>query len=511
MNQFPAALPFCSVRIQYSGAPGSVEAQVSSVESNGNLVVDSRVQNEGNGWAGSGANPWHLDSDTESILFLTNESAQPARIGFKVTANGSPTYYLTSLKLNPHETRAIDLRKLRDAQKPDFMKNTIPAAASDGSVTWLRIDNVPVMGRLMLIHRQQGMASNYDCCTCGCPLSYMPGLGYVSPATSNLLVQGTVGLILYGGYWNCNDDPFYYDVNGSATWSSQYPTIASVNSSGTVTGQSGGTTSITGQHSDYSYYYNPLEPPYCIGTLLSGIASGQENVCQLGISSPANGQVFSLGGSNYNSATIPLEATSACSGTANWTLLFSYTTTGGATYTDTQVTSTTINAPNNYNYNTSPGDAGQVSLSASALLAGQQFNVKYTVYVDGTAIPSATITNRLVGLYSGATAGLLTGIAWVETAENYQQFVSRSLYQVPSGLWPIEGPGGGYVGLMMVPNSCLLNAFDWMTNTSQGLSIFNGKYSTVQKYVSSQQNGHSALPNLTPTQYEDNQLLLYGG
>jgi hypothetical protein len=133
------------------------------------------------------------------------------------------------------------------------------------------------MGRLMLIHRQQGMASNYDCCICGCPLSYMPGLGYVSPATSNLLVQGTVGLILYGGYWNCNDDPFYYDVNGSATWSSQYPTIASVNSSGTVTGQRSGTTSITGQYSSYIYSDVLEYPPYgyvCVASPLSGSGSG---------------------------------------------------------------------------------------------------------------------------------------------------------------------------------------------------------------------------------------------
>ena len=90
-RDLPLPLPFSLVRIQYSGAPGSLQAQVSSVESGGNLVVDSHVQNEGNGWAGSGANPWHLDSDTESILFLTNESNQPARIAFKVSANGSPT------------------------------------------------------------------------------------------------------------------------------------------------------------------------------------------------------------------------------------------------------------------------------------------------------------------------------------------------------------------------------------------------------------------------------------
>jgi hypothetical protein len=45
-------LPFCSVRIQCSGPPGSVEAEVSSVESKGNLLIDSYLQNEGNGWTG---------------------------------------------------------------------------------------------------------------------------------------------------------------------------------------------------------------------------------------------------------------------------------------------------------------------------------------------------------------------------------------------------------------------------------------------------------------------------
>ena len=90
-RDLPLPLPFCSVHIQYSGPAGSLQAQVSSVESKGNLVVDSRAQNEGNGWAGSGANPWHLDNDTESILFLTNESDQAARVAFKVSANGSTT------------------------------------------------------------------------------------------------------------------------------------------------------------------------------------------------------------------------------------------------------------------------------------------------------------------------------------------------------------------------------------------------------------------------------------
>ncbi|MGD0922087.1 MAG: hypothetical protein ABSA70_10020 [Terriglobia bacterium] len=61
-----------------------------------------------------------------------------------------------------HEIRAIDLRKVRDAQKPDFQGNKIPAGATDGSVVWSRLDHVPVMGRLVVMQRHKGMASNYD-------------------------------------------------------------------------------------------------------------------------------------------------------------------------------------------------------------------------------------------------------------------------------------------------------------------------------------------------------------
>lgn len=183
LGQLPLPLPFCSARIQYSGAPGSMQAQVTSVEARGNLVVDSHVQNEGNSWAGSGANPWHLDDNTESIVFLTNESDKPARVGFAVTAN-DVHYFLTELRLSPHETRAIDLRHLRDAQIPDYKNHLIPANATDGSVTWNRTDNVAIMGRLMVISRNAGMASNYDCCTNYCPNILLAYSGDMSPTTA---------------------------------------------------------------------------------------------------------------------------------------------------------------------------------------------------------------------------------------------------------------------------------------------------------------------------------------
>lgn len=164
LAQLPLPLPHCALRIEYSGAPGSAIAQVSSIEQNEDFVIDSRVQNERSMMA-SGANPWHLDDETESILFFSNMSEQEVPVGFQVYAQGIH-YYLTNLRLKPHEIRAIDLRKLRDAQKPDYKGNKIPPGATDGTVSWLKIGLVPIMGKLLVLQSRRGMASNYDC---GCP------------------------------------------------------------------------------------------------------------------------------------------------------------------------------------------------------------------------------------------------------------------------------------------------------------------------------------------------------
>jgi hypothetical protein len=269
----PLPLPYCSICIRYSGMPGSVQAQATSVESESSLIVDSHAQNEGNGWAGSGANPWHLDEDTESVLFLTNESEKPARIGFKVSTGSSAPYYLTRLQLNPHETRALDMRKLRDAQQPDFKNHKIPAAATDGSVMWARLDKLRVMGHMIVVQHHQDIAGDI-LPVCPCPLSYDPGLNYVTPETLDLLLGETLDFTFYGAFEDCNENIYYYDEDDWADWTSEYPDIATVNSSGAVTGQSGGTTQITAEFSDYDYTYNSL----CPETLVPGGGGGTANV-----------------------------------------------------------------------------------------------------------------------------------------------------------------------------------------------------------------------------------------
>jgi hypothetical protein len=245
-------------------------AQVSSVDHRQDLVVDAPVENEGNGWASSGANPWHLDNQTESILFLTDESDKPARIGFSITAGGIP-FYLTSLKLHPHETRAINLRKLRDAQLQDFKKHRIPAGATDGSVNWIRLDNVAVGGRVMVINRSRGVASSYHCFICRCPPDYGTGDALtptaldVEPSSVTLVAGGNSVLFeAEARYQDCNDLSYYWtDVAWGADWESSNHSVVTVSSLGEGTPVGGGTATVTASYTDCGLYWYDDQSGFC--------------------------------------------------------------------------------------------------------------------------------------------------------------------------------------------------------------------------------------------------------
>ena len=333
LGSLPLPLPFCSIRIQYSGAPGSVIGEVSSIETKGDLVIDSRLANERDGWVGSGAHPWHLDEQTESILFLTNMSEKDARIGFDMVAGGVH-YYLTRLKLKPHETRAIDLRKVRDEQKPDLKGNKVPASATDGSVVWIRLDHVPVMGRLVVLQRHKSMASNYDCYICDCAPDYFDL--DVDPAAIALLVYESI--LFEGEAWfqeHCNQNQWPYSV--SASFESLNPPVASVTTGGTATGQSGGTASIKALYTDYYYTYDHVLIE-CIEHPRQRTGYGTTTVVMVSISGPANVPLRAAGSSGPN--TINLSATGTPSGGSySWSTTSSKLTLSNTTSATVTVTS----------------------------------------------------------------------------------------------------------------------------------------------------------------------------
>jgi hypothetical protein len=244
----PKSVPYASIRVQYDGDPGSAMVEVSSVEQNQNLVVDSKLGDPNDPMTGSGINPWHLGDHTEAMLFLTDAGDKPARIGFQIQANGVH-YYLTHLKLNPHETRVINIRKLRDMQKPDFKGNKIPASATDGSLVWIRLDKVPVVGRLLILDSRRGISSNFDCsCTFHCPTGYQSLT--IAPAGVTMAVGNSQSFTVTEGYGDCYGTIHYYNVSLGVIWTTSDSSVCSVDSSAIATAKGPGTATITATYTD---------------------------------------------------------------------------------------------------------------------------------------------------------------------------------------------------------------------------------------------------------------------
>ncbi len=249
LAELPLPVPYCSIRVQYSGRPGSAIVEVSSLDQNQNLVVDSKLRDPADRMTKSGINPWHLDDETEAVLFLTNAGESPARIGFQIQAEGVH-YYLTDLKLNPRETRAIDIRQLRDMQQPDFQGNRIPPDATDGSLVWMGIEKVPVVGRLLVLNSRGGVSSNFDCtCTFNCPTGYV-ALDVI-PDSKTLLVNGTQQFTARATYGDCFGTHSFSNVN--ALWTSNNFSVCTVNGSGLATAVGPGSANIDATYSDFIY------------------------------------------------------------------------------------------------------------------------------------------------------------------------------------------------------------------------------------------------------------------
>jgi hypothetical protein len=159
----------------------------------------------------------------------------------------------------------INLGSLRDAQAADCKNNKIPPGATDGAVNWVRIDNVPVTGRLVVVQRNGGVASNYDCCTCQCPLSLMGSGATISPLTGFMAVGNAADFLFTAVFENCNNVQYPYNETNYAAWSSGNTIVMTMDQTyhGEAHGLSSGTAGNQAQVSECGYYYSYLGKCYC--------------------------------------------------------------------------------------------------------------------------------------------------------------------------------------------------------------------------------------------------------
>jgi hypothetical protein len=252
------------LEIKYTGTPGSLIASTTSVSQSGNHVFTLPLKDPQGGMSSTGGYPWFINGSSSTVVFIKNASEKEQT--FRLDLIYEQGLWGSNLrKLAPHETYAIDIRKIRDAQVKGSRDGTLPFDVKKGHVYWTIFGSTEkaLIGRAQTVDLTGGIASTYECQTCACPPGYYGSL--VEPITHDHHEPGgTRNYRAMQQDLNCYGSPgSWFLVTTPITWSTDNSNIATVNSVGTVTAQNqqGGTT-VSATWTAYNGQWNP-NSEYC--------------------------------------------------------------------------------------------------------------------------------------------------------------------------------------------------------------------------------------------------------
>ncbi len=236
------------IEIRHTGPPGGLIGYWFSVDPSANLVVETPLRGHAPNLPGSGNNPWSLEGDLSSVLYVKNTGETRAFSVLEIWhAQGE---YMIGLKQIPAgETLALDLRRLRDDHIPDVNGRTLPPDLLAGQILWNWRAGPPLIGRVNTMSVSKGIASNMSCSGCCCtpasiqitlqPAAVAGPVGGSAQETATETDTGTCG------------SPQTFPINPAfLDWNSSNASVASV-SAGSISCLSPGNTTVTGSRSDF--------------------------------------------------------------------------------------------------------------------------------------------------------------------------------------------------------------------------------------------------------------------
>jgi hypothetical protein len=288
------------VEIAYDAAPGSLIAQLTSVDQSGDYSFETPIKDPSaiGEWP-QGVYPWTLENGVATTLHLKNftDKRQLAQVEIRF-AGGS--YNPQMLVLAPHQTMAIDVRKLRDSKTPDERGQVIPAHVTHGQLWWGPRALRTIIGRNEEVDVTHGIARSFSC-----PITCCFGPGSANfqmvPGSATMSINGAAQPFVsqeqddtcdagsnYQFYWTAwYNSPGYWSSNNSVATVVNGSTYFGSNANIT-TGSAGGTAYITASI-DWTDNFQAWDPDsrmyYCNSTVYTGIASAQLNVCTVSVNS----------------------------------------------------------------------------------------------------------------------------------------------------------------------------------------------------------------------------------
>jgi hypothetical protein len=127
------------------------------------------------GLSSTGGYPWFIKESSSTVVFIKNVTDEPQQFMLSIVYPGGQ-WGSKIRTIEPGQTFALDVRKLRDSQEKGSDGNVIPLDATSGHVSWSyrgKRDKV-LIGRAQTVDFNNGLASTYEC-QCPCGWSYLEG------------------------------------------------------------------------------------------------------------------------------------------------------------------------------------------------------------------------------------------------------------------------------------------------------------------------------------------------
>jgi hypothetical protein len=248
------------VDIAYDAAPGSLIGQLISVDQSGDYsfevpIKDPDAMNE----MMESIYPWTLENGTATVLHLKNTTDKTVGAGVLIRFAGG-TYDPGGYVLQPYQTIAVDIQKLKDSKKPDVLGHTLPSDATHGQLAWFMKIPYTMIGRAEWTDVAAGIARSYSCTT-GC-CRFFSDTFQLGPNPMSGAV-GSGGQFTATKYQHdCVNNYFTYPGIPANSWSSDTPSVATVNGTGYTTFTGPGQAHVTAHFTDYSYTWD-YQYMYC--------------------------------------------------------------------------------------------------------------------------------------------------------------------------------------------------------------------------------------------------------
>jgi hypothetical protein len=217
-----------SLIVESDASPGDVAANVLSVARSETGLSVGLLGKDFKDTENAGAHPWTVDRQSDSTLFLFNQTDQPQKV--IVTVASGPIAWRKTLTLNTLETQNLDIGALILKGTPDDTGKRLPKGLAEGEVFWSSKFGT-TKGRLLVSNIQNHMARNFSCggyaVLCGATIS---PTSYTLTEGQNATFNGnTIGCVGYSQL-SCGG-PSGYSPGGDYSWTAATP-MASPNCSG---------------------------------------------------------------------------------------------------------------------------------------------------------------------------------------------------------------------------------------------------------------------------------------